>query len=54
MFRSAIIALTSSIDWRKHTVCLSLVLTIEQKWKFTGLLLRGELDPEKNAMSDKE
>jgi len=30
------------------------VLTIEQKWKFTGLLLRGELDPEKNAMSDKE
>jgi hypothetical protein len=29
------------------------VMTIEQKWKFTGMMLRGELEPE-NADGDEE
>jgi hypothetical protein len=28
------------------------VMTIEQRWKFTGMLLRGELEPENDAMLD--
>lgn len=32
---------------------LRTVMTIEQKWKFTGMMLRGELDPE-NSDRDEE